>query len=661
MIRTIILLLACAALMAVERPPLLHPLFADHAVVQRDRPLPLWGWAGPGAVVRVVLGSASASAVADGDGRWQVLLPPLPAGGPHRIEVEAEGNRCRAEDVLVGDVWLCSGQSNMAMAVAKCRDAAREIAAADHPRIRHLAVPRRAAGEPRSSFTAAWQVCSPETAAGFSAAAYFCARELERQLGIPIGLVHVSWGGSRIDSWMGAGTLAALPGCGERLADFRAEHRREQEQIRLGHTYGDLLTAWFAAHDPGSAPGLPWSAGGPDAGWSALDFPARLESTALLSGGFRGVVWLRRAVDLPAEAAGRRAQLALGRIDDQHSILVNGHEVAALNGGTSAARIPPGLLRPGSNVLAVRLLVLGDGGVRSHAGDLQMTVEGLPPLPLAGSWLGRRGAALDRAEPLPARIDRGRGRWQGATSIANGMIAPLSGASLAGVLWYQGEADVSRYDTYQHLLEALSGEWRQRFARADLPFLVVQIANLGRTASAPGDSRRARLREAQARATTAMGHAALAVAIDIGEADDIHPRDKQEVGRRLSLAALATVHGRSVEHSGPVMRAIEPIEGGLRVVFDHADGLAARGGGPLRGFALAGDDRSFAWAEARIDGDGVALRSAAVRQPMAVRYGWSDNPDCTLVNRAGLPAVPFRSDDWPCVDGVVPPSPRGDE
>ncbi len=639
--------------------PLLSPLFGDHAVLQRDRPAAVWGWADSGTTVTVTLrgpglpATAAATTVAGKDGRWQVRLGPLPAGGPHLLEVTAGQHRSQSIDVLVGDVWLCSGQSNMEFPVAGAKDAAAEKAAAHWPRIRHLAAGRLIAGEPQSSLGATkWQVCAPETVGTFTAAGYFFARQLHRDLQVPIGLVNSSYGGTRAECWVSAEALSTLPDFAAGAANFHElVVRSREEQTRTGKDYDTRVREWYRANDPGSAgEPAPWAVPGTATadGWSDVRLPAKLKESKAVPMNFTGTVWLRRDFDLPAEAAGKGGMLNLIRVKDMNAAWVNGRSIGdseSIN-WFRKQRVPAGLLRAGRNTVAVRLVCLeGECGLTGRAEELAMTPEGQPPVPLAGAWKVRLGTALAGAPPMPARFDR----VPGITSLYNGMIAPLLPLTLTGTLWYQGESNTDAAWQYRTLLPALISDWRGRFAQGDTPFLIVQLPNHMGRGTRPETSAWAELREAQALAARAVPGCALAVTIDIGEAENVHPLNKQEVGRRLALLAEARVYRRPVACSGPRYRS-QTVEGGaVRIFFDEAEGLAAADGQALTGFTVAGSDRRFKWAAARLDGATVVASSPEVPAPVAVRYAWANNPACNLTNASGLPAAPFRTDDWPGV------------
>lgn len=633
----------------------LGAVFTDHMVVQRDELAAFWGAAAPGAVVRVALAGASAETVADSGGRWRVDLPAMPAGGPHEAVVRSGETSLRLADVLVGDVWICSGQSNMAWpvfngAIGAARGEA-EVAAADWPGIRLLSIAREGASQPQEdAITPGWRVCSPETAGGFSAVGYFFGRALHRELGVPIGLVNASYGGTMAETWMSAEGLRRVPSLAALMDGITAD---PEALTRFREAFDARFAAWLAdleANDGGLGR---WNAAEFDDGdWDAMTLPALWERAG--HPGLDGLVWFRKDVAIPDGWAGRDLRIRLGAVNDRLTLWVNGVciEAWAHNAQTEAGfLIPSALVRPGRNVVAARVYDMGGpGGLYGDAEDYWIRPEAAPQaeaLALAGPWRYRVGFEAKDYPAIPGPPPFHPDNPNTPSSLYNGMIAPLTALPVRGVIWYQGEANVKRAAEYGKAFPALIADWRAHWDRPALPFLFVQLANYLERSETPGDDPWAELREAQASALT-LPRTAMAVTIDIGDGADIHPLNKQDVGERLALAARATAYGEDVAYSGPVFAGASAEGGAMRVRFRHADGgLTTRDGAAPRGFAVAGEDRVFHWAEARIDGESVIVSSAAAPRPVAVRYGWAANPDCTLYNGAGLPAAPFRSDDWP--------------
>lgn len=649
----LVALLGLALGHAGEAPakPLLATLFGDHAVLQRDRPVALWGWAEAGSVVTAKLGEATATATCGADGRWLARLPAQPAGGPHVLEVVAGTKRVQSQDVLVGDVWLCTGQSNMEYPVSGAKDAAAEKAAADWPQLRHFAAGRLIAGEPQAQTSGKWLVCTPANVGIFTAVGYFFGRKLHQDLKIPIGLVNSSYGGTRVEAWTSAEVLSTIPASAAAVTAFQDLVARSNEQrARTGKDYDTLIRAWYREHDPGSAgEPAPWAdPATPTAdGWSEVTLPARLKQAKAVPSGFTGTVWLRRDFELSAAAAAKGGMLNLIRVKDTNAAWINGTSIGDSEqvNWFRKQRVPAGLLKAGRNTVAVRLVCLdGECGLTGKAEELALTPEGQPPIALAGSWKLRLGTAFADAPPVPVRYDR----VPGPTALYNGMIAPLLPLTVAGAIWYQGEGNTDAAYLYRSQLPAMIRDWRARFGQ-ELPFLIVQLANHMGRGTRPETSAWAELREAQALTAREVPGCGLAVAIDIGEELNIHPLNKQEVGRRLALLAEAQVHHLPVAASGPRFRAATAEGATLRLAFDETAGLATSDGAAPIGFAVAGKERKFVWATARIDGATVVVSAPEVAEPVAVRYAWGNNPACNLTNASGLPAGPFRSDDWPGV------------
>lgn len=625
---------------AADRP-LVHPLFTDHMVLPRAVPAPVWGWTEPGREVRVSLAGQTAAATADATGRWQVKLGPLAAGGPHTLRIEGP-QTIVVQDVLVGDVWVCSGQSNMEWGLWGVNNSPQEIAAADHPQLRLFTVPKRVATRPEELVSSQWQVCSPQTVAGFSAVGYFFGRDLQKALEVPIGLIHTSWGGTVAEAWTSAEAL-------ETMDDFRpavAQFRQLAAALERGtDQYEEQLARWWRENDPGSAQGLGWAEPALEAAdWKPMNLPAGWEQAGLPD--FDGVVWFRTQFDLPASAAGQDGTLSLGAIDDIDTTWVNGVQVGSMSvwNQPRVYKVPGRALRAGRNVVAIRVLDTGGGGgLVGQADQLQFApAAGGPPIPLAGAWRYKVGVPLAQTKPTPQRLDNNPNV---TTVLYNGMIAPLVPYAVKGAIWYQGESNAGRALQYRQLLPTMIRDWRTRFGVGEFPFLVVQLANFMAVQQQPVEPGWAELREAQLLTALHDPHCGLAVAIDIGEANDIHPKNKQDVGARLALAARGIAYGQPIEYSGPVFKSMEVAGGKARLRFEHlGGGLIAKGGGPLKGFAVAGADKRFVFAEATIDGETVVVSSPEVAQPVAVRYGWANNPVVNLYNQAGLPASPFRTD-----------------
>ncbi|MBV8035492.1 sialate O-acetylesterase [Roseateles sp.] len=613
-------------------------VFADHMVLQRDVPLRIWGRAEPGQKVQVQLAGRSAEAMAGSDGRWRASLAPLKAGGPHRLQVSAGSEQRRLDDVLIGDVWVAAGQSNMEWRLADASDAAVAIAAAGaHPQIRHAKMPHRVSLQPQPDAPPLrWDVSGPATAGDFSAVAWHFARHVQADLNVPIGILNLSWGGTHVETWTSPRAAATDPDLADTMrampADAAAfvQRRRERLLERVRRFQGDE-----PADVAGADPRLD------DRAWPTLNAPQVWEAQGLP--GLDGKVWLRRHVTLTAAEAAGSATLHLGLVDDCDESFVNGQPVGQTCGWDTprAYALPAGLLREGDNLVSVRVTDTGgDGGIHGPAANLRLdTAAGTKPL--AGRWLARVESLLPVQEPGPNDLPG---------LLFNGMVSPFTPLAVRGVIWYQGETNAPRAARYAQAFPRLITDWRAQWRLPRLPFYFVQLSSYGPRPPQPDGSAFAELRDAQ-RQALALPATGMAVSIDVGDANDIHPRDKRTVGERLARIALARSYGKPMPFKGPTLRASHQLpDGSFELSFgDVAGGLSTRGGEPLRGFAVAGADRRFVPAQAVIVGkDRLRVWSDAVPRPAALRYAWADTPlEANLVDGDGLPASPWRSDRWP--------------
>ncbi|WP_375418275.1 sialate O-acetylesterase [uncultured Hymenobacter sp.] len=633
----------------------LPALVGSHMVLQRERPLPLWGWAAPGEQVSITFrGQTYAASRPDASGRWQATLPPQPAGGPYPLLVRGSGQTIELSDVLVGDVWLASGQSNMQFKVKDkpggyqpVQNADQEIAAANFPKIRFFTVNQTVAYQPQAEVAGSgWRVCSPATVAELSAVAYFFGRDLhQRYPEVPMGLLVSSWGGTLAEAWTSAEGLRPFPEFAAPVQDFARRTTSLADDQRRYDAQRQTYLQSLSSRDQGSQPGRPsWATPTLDdaRAWASMTLPAAWETTPALAN-YDGVVWFRKEIELSAAEAGKPLTLELGPVDDSDSTYFNGIKVGSTNGYDQPRtyQVPAALARPGRNVIAVRVLDTGGGGGIWGAADKLSLRTATRVLLLAGAWQYRPGTD-PRELPVPPTAG---GTQNAPTALYNGMIAPLIPYPLKGVIWYQGESNAERAAQYRRLFPALIQDWRRAWNAPQLPFLFVQLANYMAARPQPGESAWAELREAQAQALQ-LPSTGMATAIDIGEANDIHPHNKQEVGRRLALAARRVAYGdNKLVSSGPTYTKMSIANGAARLRFDHRGaGLVAKDGA-LRGFAVAGADRKFYWATAEVQGGEVVVRSDQVPTPVAVRYNWADNPSGNLYNKDGLPAVPFRTDN----------------
>lgn len=616
-------------------------LFTDGAVLQRSAQIPVWGRAGADAEVHVAFDGATERTTANPSGQWQVTFDSRPAGGPHTLTIRSGEDTVRVENVLIGDVWVASGQSNMEWVVADAKNAEQEVARADDRQIRHFKIPKSWAERPEETLAGGqWHPAMPEHVGNFTAVGYFFARTVRQHVDVPIGLVNSTWGGSRIEPWMNADALGFDSTDVQRVL-AEEEQRIERLRASLREKIGPLPDEdrGMDGDDPRwAAPDLD------DSNWDRIPVPSNWEEAGYE--GLDGVAWYRTTVELTATEASQPLALHLGPVDDSEITWVNGTEVGRTSGWTDPRtyEVPASVLVPGANVIAVRVEDAGGGGgIYGDPSQVRLEGNGVQRA-LAGTWRFRVGAVA---------VDADSRKNQVPTVLHNKMVHPLLSQPTTGVLWYQGESNANTMSDaaeYRTLFRNMISQWRtdwRRAAEEPVPFLWVQLANYMEPPETPSESAWATLREGQ-HAALSLPNTGQAVAIDLGEADDIHPRNKQDVGRRLARDARALVYDQDVVHSGPVYEDHRIAEDRVILSFDHVGGgLTTRGEGRPDGFAIAGPDRSFVWAEARIEDDRVVVWSDEIDEPVAVRYAWADNPKrANLYNEAGLPAAPFRTDEW---------------
>ncbi len=647
----------------------LSGLFGDHAVLQRDRMIPVWGWSRPSARIEGRLGTVTVATQAGEDGRFLLRFPPQPAGGPFQLEVEeAGGEKVIFSDLLIGEVWLAGGQSNMEFQIAGLPERLEEIraeaAAAARP-IRTLTVPRRVQLSPVSDICASWLSASAEDISGWSAAGYFFARKLHDELGIPVGIVTSSWGGTIAEAWTSRETLVRNPDFSATVASYeeRLSHREFWDALSAEELDGGpidaaaLEQARFRRLLPRVTENRGEAAGWAnfdfrDEAWKAVELPAMWRQ---LDADFNGVIWFRREVEIPSEWAGHELLLEIGSVDKHDITYFNGVEVGRTGSGFETCfwdkprhyRVPGHLVRPGRAVIAVRnYSFVYDGGLNGPVEAMKLHPADTPSeaIGLAGIW--RMGVELNQGKQAPPTALMGPGNPNSFYMLFNNMIQPLIPMAMRGVIWYQGESNEGAPGYYKRLMSDLIRDWRRHWGQGDFPFLQVVLAGFRTPCAHDRFSAWALIREAQLQSAAETGNL-VASAVDLGDAGDIHPHRKQEVGERLALAALAQVYGGVTgEGSGPLFREMVREAKAIRLSFDHAYGL--RSEGAPSGFVIAGADRVFRPAQAVIEGCSVVVSSPEVADPIAVRYGWSDNPvSANLYNAAGLPMLPFRTDSFP--------------
>ncbi len=628
-------LLPCFLMAEVKLP---H-IFSNDMLIQRDQKVNVWGWADKNERVEVVFDKQSKRTKADASGKWSIQLDPVKYGGPHTLTVKGKNNTIILTNILVGDVWLCSGQSNMEWTVANVNNATKEIANANYPSIRSFNVEKNMSMKPLDDLNGKWTVCSPSTVPNYSAVAYFFARKLYEETGIPIGIINSSWGGTGVETWTSADAYKTLGDSfkqqyknieiGDDFNTFVGQNDKNKEAYltALKDDPG-LKEQWFGAYTNLSS-------------WKSLEVPGLWSNTELNA--VNGIVWFTYEFDLHAEAANKKGALHLGMVDDEDITWINGTKIGETRNYSTKRiyDIPENILKEGKNRITVRVYDTGgDGGIYGNKEELNIVVQG-KHYPLAGQWKYKE--AVTNAQFNIKDISPNMYH----SLLYNAMINPIITFSIKGAIWYQGENNAGAAYDYRTLFPLMINDWRSKWG-SEFPFYWVQLANFMAKDDQPVNSGWAELREAQTM-TLLLPRTGQAVIIDIGDADDIHPRNKQDVGLRLAYNALNKDYGlKDVVYSGPTFQSMD-IQGDKAVItFDNApEGLRVHNRyGYVEGFAIAGSDKKFYWAKAYADGNKIIVQSDKVKSPVAVRYGWSNNPDINLYNKAGLPATPFRTDDW---------------
>uniref|UniRef100_B0SVR2 Sialate O-acetylesterase domain-containing protein n=1 Tax=Caulobacter sp. (strain K31) TaxID=366602 RepID=B0SVR2_CAUSK len=617
--------------------PRLDGVISDHAVLQRDRPLVVTGQARAGEMVTIALAGRKAQGRADGQGRFRLTLQALPAGGPHQLLVSAPSGQLFVDDLMIGDVFLCSGQSNMELSAEQAQNSF-QIAGAADAGLRLLTVAKQTATAPLVGFNTppAWTAATPQTIAKFSAVCFYTGQALRETVKAPIGLIHASWGGSRISAWMAPQGLAAagMEAQAQTLALYNRDTAAADAQA------GAAWETWWREQSGDRAGQEPWRTDG-RLTWAAAPGVGYFNrwGVAALSR-YVGMVWFKKEFDLTAAQARQSAVLSLGAIDDADRTWVNG---APVGGGSIASaprqyRLAPGALVEGRNVITVNVdNVYAEGGMTGPASLMQLRFDDGSSLPLDAGWRYAIGGK--------PRSNAPRSPWDdinGAGTLYNAMIAPLGPTALRGVAWYQGESDTDA-PGYDRRLTAMMADWRTQFAAPDLPFAVIQLSAYGATASAPTESGWARLRDIQRHTAEADGRAAVVVTVDLGDRFDIHPGEKQEVGRRSARALRALAYRESIAASGPrIASALRQADGGVTLtVADAEGGLVMLGADRAIGFEACEAAGACRYADARAMGDHVVLAGVG-RSVTRVRYAWADSPVINVFDRAGQPLGPFE-------------------
>ena len=618
----------------------LPKLISDGMILQRNTDVNIWGWADANENISVSFVGSTYNTIADNKGNWKVVLADLKPGGPYQMQI----NSITINNILVGDVWVCSGQSNMELPMRRVSwNYPSEIEHSENKYIRQFLVPDKYNfDEPQNDLSSGtWKSASPENTPDFSATAYFFAKFLYEKYKVPIGLINSALGGSPVESWISGNALKKFPKYYNEAKLFRdsilikkieaSDRARSNAWYTLLHKvdrgFKDPENIWYKTNLNTSD-------------WSTMEVPGYWSEETDL-GQLNGVIWFRKKVEIPSSMAGKSAKLILGRIVDADSAFINGQFVGTVSYQYPPRRydIPTGLLKAGENTIVVRVISnIGKGGFVPDKQYAVVTKD--TSINLTGEWKYRLGAEMP---PLESQTFI---RWK-PTGLYNAMIAPLINYKIKGVIWYQGESNAERPKEYLSLFSTMIKDWRTNWNEGDFPFLFVQLPNFMETKSEPSESNWALLREAQLK-TLSLPNTGMVVAIDIGEWNDIHPLDKKDVGYRFALAAEKLAYGDNIVYSGPIYKSMKIDGNKIILSFTHTgSGLIAKGDNKLKYFAIAGNNKKFVWANAKIENNKVVVWNDKVKNPVAVRYAWADNPDgANLYNKEGLPASPFRTDDF---------------
>ena len=616
-------------------------LIRDSMVLQRETKIKIWGWAAAGEKVTVKFIGKTYTTKTGVDGKWMTTLAPAKAGGPYTMQVGAS-NKITLKDILVGDVWICSGQSNMVhqMQLHSIRYA-NEIAQANYPQIRHFWIP--ALTDLQDSHEdlpgGSWKAANPENVQQFSAVAYFFARKIYDRYKVPIGLINASVGGTPIEAWISEEGLKEFPSMMrtvQKNKDTAYIHDLNRQASAMNINRSHEQTG-----DRGLTGSKPWydTAYVPKE-WRTINIPGYWEDQGVKD--LNGIVWYRREIDLPPAMAGTTATVFLGRIVDADVLYINGKQVGNTTYQYPQRRyhIPPGLLKTGKNIFVIKVSnTAGKGGFVS--GKPYCIFLGKDTIDLKGYWQYKVGEVFPPAASMAPGLFAAQNQ---PTALYNAMIAPLTNYTIRGILWYQGEANTDRAAAYAGLQAAQIKDWRRKWNQGTLPFLFVQLPNFMDVNYSPSESEWAQLRQAQLQ-TLAIPNTGMAVTIDLGEWNDIHPDNKKDVGERLALVAQKIVYGEDIVYSGPLYKSALVDSNRMVISFTNTgSGLKANDDEDLRAFAVAGADKKFVWAKAIIKGDKVIVWSDEISHPLYVRYAWADNPeDANLYNKEGLPASPFQT------------------
>ncbi len=613
-------------------------IISDGAILQRDTELKIWGWASAGETVELTLHKKKFKTQADASGHWTIKLPKQPAGGPVEMTIKGK-NQITLKNIMFGDVWFCSGQSNMVHQM-NIHDVtyAKDIAEANYPEIRQFLVPTRTNLQSAEADLqgGSWQEAIGENVRPFSAVAYFFAKKLHEKYHVPIGLINASVGGTPIEAWTSE----------EGLKDFTEVIKTIQQNKDTAFVNAVDRTAAAAAYKPKQETDLGLLANPKwyevtyqPKGWRSINIPGYWEDQGLKD--LNGVVWYRKEIDVPVAMTGKIAKVFLGRIVDADVLYINGKQVGNTTYQYPQRRysVPADVLKPGKNIFVIKVTnQAGKGGFVPDKSYYLFTDK--DTIDLKGYWQYKVGDVFAPRPPVPPSI----ALQNQPTALYNAMVAPLTQYTIKGILWYQGESNAGRPEEYARLLPALITDWRNKWKQPNTPFIYAQLPGFMEYNYLPSESNWAKLRESQRKALS-VPNTAMTVNIDLGEWNDIHPDNKKDVGERMALAALKIAYQENIVYSGPIYKEATNEGNQITISFNHTgSGLITNDGETLREFAIAGADKKFVWANAKIEGDKVIVWHDTISNPVYVRYAWADNPDVNLYNKEGLPASPFSTE-----------------
>ncbi|MDD5185809.1 MAG: sialate O-acetylesterase [Paludibacter sp.] len=614
-------------------------VFSSHMVLQRDIEIPVWGNAPAGTEITAQFANTVTKGVAGENGKWILHLPMFKAGGPYKLVVfqtEKPEQRIEFDDVLVGDVWLASGQSNMEFQLQQSKDAKTEIKEADYPNIRFFFVEHNKSVKPEADISGgSWQVCDSVSVKTTSAVAYYFARKIYRDIHVPVGILQSTWGGSPVEAWTSKEMLLSSPISKNIVIANDTVNPNDFVKDSL-----NLIRFWDIVYHPKNKTDKIISQPSyDDSKWKEVIMPTVLKTSGIPY--YEGMVWLRKSIEIPDNFSAKDVKLNLGHPEMNYSVYLNGNEICKTVWNANPSHIyaiPARFIHKGKNLLSVRMAYLwGGGGFNPPAEEMYIS-DGNTKISLSGKWKYRKDV-----EPSIPKI---RNYQYYPTFLYNAMIHPILPYGLKGILWYQGEANDTLAYNYRTLFPLMITDWRIRWKQGYLPFLYVQLPNYKKRQAEPMESEWAELREAQAMALV-QPNTGMVCTIDLREAESIHPTNKQDVGYRLALQAEKMVYGKQATVSGPMFSSFKIEGNAIRISFsDIGSGLKTTDQLPPREFTIAGADHQFYHANAQIQKNEIIVSSDQVAKPVAVRYAWSDNPDCNLINVEGFPAVPFRTDSW---------------